>query len=252
MSSEVPGQRSRRGTGQGEKKLTRLAAGRTTHLEPEEIAAETLRLFDQGDDPSIRQLATALNVTPSAIYHHFDSRAEIVQAAVEVVWIEILGNTAAEVGNPFESDPEEVLTAVGLHARRAFIEHHTIAPYMTVIPRSRQLSAGGIALFANAFERLGVTGEAAGDAFHYYASYCFGTALYAASRINARTALGTESPGHEELEGLRQEAQVDGTSGESTRAALDRVLDLSELDPDRDEELFVLGLKQILQGFGKV
>ena len=66
--------------------MTRLAAGRTTHLEPEEIARETLRLFDEGSDPSIRQLATALNVTPSAIYHHFDSRAEIVQAAVEMVW----------------------------------------------------------------------------------------------------------------------------------------------------------------------
>ncbi|MCB0862145.1 MAG: TetR/AcrR family transcriptional regulator [Solirubrobacterales bacterium] len=232
--------------------MTRLASGRTTHLEPEEIAAETLRLFDQGDDPSIRQLASALNVTPSAIYHHFDSRTEIVQAAVELVWLEILAQTAEEVGNPFESDPKEVLTAVGLHARRSFIRHHTIAPYMTIIPSSNQLSAGGMSLFANAFERLGVTGDTAGDAFHYYASYCFGTALYAASRLNAEAALGPTSPGHEELEKLRREAGVDGTSSPETRTALDEVLDLSAVDPDRDEELFVSGLKQILEGFAKV
>ena len=76
--------------------MTRLAAGRTTHLEPEEIAAETLRLFDEGGDPSIRQLATALNGTPSAIYHHYTSRSEIVQAAVELVWTEVLAETAAK------------------------------------------------------------------------------------------------------------------------------------------------------------
>ena len=229
--------------------MTRLAAGRSTHLEPEEIAAETLRLFDQGDDPSIRQLANALSVTPSAIYHHFDSRAEIVQAAVELVWVEVLADTAAEVGNPFESDPVEVLTAVGVQARRAFIRHHTIAPYMTLIPRSTELAAGGVSLFANAFERLGVSGEVAGEAFHYYASYCFGTALYAASRLNARQALGHYRPDHEQLEKLRREASVEDTSTEQTRAALDEVLDLSDIDPGRDERLFALGLRQILQGF---
>lgn len=232
--------------------LTRLAAGRSTHLEPEEIAAETLRLFDRGDDPSIRQLATALSVTPSAIYHHFESRSEIVEAAVELVWIEILTNVAEDVGNTFEADPEEVLVAVGLHTRRAFILHHTIAPYMTVTPRAKNLQAGGIALFANAFERLGVTGEAAGDAFHHYGSYCFGTALYAASRLNARAALGPDRSDHGELETLREEAGVTGTSDEKTRAALDQVLDLSEIDPARDEHLFVLGLKQILKGFARV
>ena len=64
--------------------MTRLAEGRSTHLERSEIAAETLRLFDQGSDPSIRQLAKELMVTPSAIYHHFESRNEIVKAARKI------------------------------------------------------------------------------------------------------------------------------------------------------------------------
>ena len=232
--------------------MTRLAAGRTTHLEPDEIARETLRLFDEGSDPSIRQLATALNVTPSAIYHHFDSRAEIVQAAVELVWLEVLTDTTVEMGNPFEADPVEVLTTLGLFARRAFLRHYRITPYMAAIPRSGELSAGGMAIFANVFERLGVKGPEAGDAFHYYASYCFGNALYAASRLGANQELGPEHPGHEQLEVFRRNAGVEGTSSEETRAALDAILDLSEMDPERDEELFVLGMKQILEGFAKV
>ena len=232
--------------------MTRLAAGRTTHLEPGEIAAETLRLFDEGGDPSIRQLATALKVTPSAIYHHYGSRAEIVQAAVELVWTEVLEQTAAEVGNPLEADPRETLTVVGLRARRSFLRHHRITPYMAAIPRSDELSAGGIALFANLFERLGVSGDEAGDAFHYYASYCFGNALFAASRLNANRELGPEHPGHEELERLRSEAGVQHTSKQQTRAAIDAILDLSEVDPERDEQLFLEGIKQILEGFARV
>lgn len=231
--------------------MTRLAAGRTTHLGPEEIAAETLRLFDEGGNPSIRQLATALNVTPSAIYHHFSSRSEIVEAAVELVWAEVLGQTVEQIGNPFEADPMESLTTVGLFARRAFLRHHRITPYLSAIPRTDQLSAGGIALFANAFERLGVSGEEAGEAFHFYSSYCFGSALYGANRLNANQELGSEHPSHEVLEEFREQAGIHETSSPDTRAALDAILDLSEFDPERDEELFVTGLKQILEGFRK-
>src|SRR5680860_997321 len=89
----------------GDDDLTRLAEGRDTHLEPSEIATETLRLFDEGHDPSIRQLAKELNVTPSAIYHHFESRAEIVQAAVEIVWKEILEDLFDKTCDPFSADP---------------------------------------------------------------------------------------------------------------------------------------------------
>ncbi len=232
--------------------MTRLAAGRTTHLERDEIAAEALRQFDEGGDPSIRQLASELKVTPSAIYHHFSSRAEIVQSAVEMVWMEVLIETTKEVGDPMEADPLEVLTTVGLLTRRNFLKHFKITPYMTGIPRTDELSAGGIALFANAFERLGVSGEEAGDAFHYFANYCFGNALFAASRLTATQELGSEHPSHEELEELRRTAGVADTSQEETRAAIDAILDLSEIDPERDEALFVSGLQQILERYAKV
>lgn len=225
---------------------------RTTHLGPEEIAAEALRLFDEGGDPSIRQLALALKVTPSAIYHHFDSRAEIIQSAVGLVWAEVLSRTNEAVGNPFEADPIELLSTIGLFARRGFLSHYKITPYMAAIPRSDELAAVGVAIFANAFERLGIHGRAAGDAFHYYASYCFGNALYSASRLIADDALGPDHPGHETLEEFRRDAGITGTSEVETRAAIDEILDLSELDPERDEKLFVAGVRQILEGFARV
>ena len=232
--------------------MTRLAAGRTTHLERDEIAKATLRLFDEGRDPSIRQLAVALNVTPSAIYHHFDSRAEIVQAAVEIVWREIIEEVAGMVGSPFESDPVETLTALGLVSRRAFIRHHSITPYMAGIPRAEELSALGLAMFASVFERLGLSGRVAGEAFHAFASFCFGNALYAASRLAADEALGSDHPSHEELETMRVAAGIDGTSTAETRLEVDSVLDIFEKDPERDEELFKAGLARLLNEFVKV
>jgi AcrR family transcriptional regulator len=69
--------------------MARIAKGRDRVLTREEIAAETLREFDESADaPSIRALASALGVAPSAIYHHYESQAAIVQAATELVWEE--------------------------------------------------------------------------------------------------------------------------------------------------------------------
>jgi len=62
--------------------MARIAKGRDRVLTREEIAAETLRQFDESTEaPSIRALASALGVAPSAIYHHYESQAAIVQAA---------------------------------------------------------------------------------------------------------------------------------------------------------------------------
>ena len=71
--------------------MTRLAHDRDTHLTPPEIAAEALRQCEENrSEPSIRSLASALRVAPTAIYHHFPSRALIVRAALELVWAEAM------------------------------------------------------------------------------------------------------------------------------------------------------------------
>ena len=70
--------------------MARIAKGRDRVLTRAEIATETLRQFDESPEaPSIRALAAALGVAPSAIYHHYESQAGIVQAATELVWEEV-------------------------------------------------------------------------------------------------------------------------------------------------------------------
>ncbi|MDQ2700827.1 MAG: TetR/AcrR family transcriptional regulator [Actinomycetota bacterium] len=229
--------------------MTRLAEGRSTHLERSEIAAETLRLFDQGSDPSIRQLAKELAVTPSAIYHHFESRTEIVKAAVDLVWQEILTNIFNAVGDPFQADPLEVMLATGVATRHGFADHYAMAPYMAAVPESDELTAGALGMFANVFERYGIKGERAADAFHAYASYVFGTSLFNANRIAARAemeATKRESRGADRFRS-RTPDELAGQSDAETRSALDSVVDLSVFDPDKDEVLFKHGLQRLME-----
>lgn len=229
--------------------MTRLAEGRSTHLDRSEIAQETLRLFDEGGDPSIRQLAKVLGVTPSAIYHHYDSRAQIVQAAAEIVFVEILAEVYEEVGDPFEADPMDFLMATAFATRRAFCEHYAIAPYMAATPQPDEISAGTLSIMANVFERLGVTGERAAEAFHAYGSYTFGNSLFAANRLASNAALEIEGVEAGRIEKFRTEVAPDSKerSDAATRTAIDGVMDLSVLDPERDEMLFGVGLRRMLE-----
>src|SRR5947209_19411429 len=108
--------------------MARIAKGRDRVLTREEIATETLRQFDESAEaPSIRALASALGVAPSAIYHHYESQAAIVQAATELVWVEPGRDFAREIPYPFPDDPAEVLVAGGIACRREFGSHCRLA-----------------------------------------------------------------------------------------------------------------------------
>ena len=229
--------------------MTRLAKGRDTHLSRPEIAAEALRQFDRGQDPSIRSIAGALGVNPSAIYHHYASRTELVQGAADLVCQEIPRDTFAAVGDGFEGDPVEILVASGLATRRAFARHHLIAPYMAGTPQPDAIRGATLTLVADLLERLGLRGEEAVAAFHAYASYVIGAALFVAVRRSADQGLARfERPGQERVR-TRPGPRAPRAPGAATRAALDTVMDLSTLDPDRDEALFAQGLRRLIASF---
>jgi len=232
--------------------MTRMARGRDTHLAREEIAAEALRQFDEGSgDPSIRQLATALGVAPSAIYHHFSSRGEIIGAALDLVWQEITIEVATAFDDPFTADPVEVLVTSGLATRRAFVRHYRIAQYMAAIPQADAIRANTIALTANLFERMGISGEDAATPFHAYATYALGTSLFAATRQIANQQLAVGGPDGKPGERFRSvpHPALASQSNETTRAALDEIMDLSAFDPQRDVELFEFNLRRIIATF---
>jgi AcrR family transcriptional regulator len=227
--------------------MTRLAQDRDTHLTPTEIAAEALRQFDEGKtEPSIRSLASELQVTPYAIYHHYPSRAEIVQAAVALVWQEAVTETLELEPKPFEADPLEVLLAGALATRRVWYRHYRVAPYMAATPEANDFVTNSLGLFANLFERLGLKGEEAGLAFHAYSSFMIGAVLFTALRRQANEQLGETEAG-----GFRTEHSPGAArqSSEETRTALDEVMEAAAADPERDEELYVEGLRRLIESF---
>ncbi len=223
--------------------MARLARGRDTHLTPPEIAREALRQFDAGGSPSIRNLATALGVAPAAIYYHYPSHAAIVDAVVHLVWQEAAVEGLTLLADPFSSEPAEVLVVAGLATRRAFTRHYRVAPNLAATPTAHAVLVANLSLLADAFERLGLSGRAAGVAFHAFGSYVIGSVLFVAARRRAAESFDVGA------EPLPVEPGPDGGSSEETRQQLHAMLDLSFTDPERDEELFVLGLRRLVGSF---
>lgn len=232
--------------------MTRLAIKRNTPLTAGEIAAEALRQFDKrSTDPSIRSLAGALDVVPAAIYHHFSSRAAIFQAAVELVWGEATAELLALVPKPLEADPVEVLVMSGIATRRAWLAHPRVAAYMAATPEANEFTDNALALMGALFERLGLRGERAAAAFHSYATYMLGGVLFAAARKAANEKLAHPRAGGAPGQRFRSQPRPDTErrASRETRLSLDRVMELSSLDPRGDEELFGQGLRRLIESF---
>jgi AcrR family transcriptional regulator len=218
--------------------MARIAKGRDRVLTRAEIAAETLRQFDTGSEaPSIRALAGALRVAPSAIYHHYESQAAIVQAATELVWGEVAREFLTAIPEPLEADPVEVLVTAGVVTRQAFARHYRIAPFLAASPEADDFMTEVLRLLEVVFERLGLTNEQAAVSFYAYSSFVIGTVLFSATRRIANEQLG--------IAGKR----AGGRGGDDTRVPLDDAIDLPSDDPARDDELFAAGLRRLVQSF---
>jgi AcrR family transcriptional regulator len=229
--------------------MTRLPKDRDTHLSSDEIAAEALRQFDRAEgEPSIRSLAAALRVAPSAIYHHYPARAAIVQAAVERVWEEATAGLLELVPRPFEEDPRKVLVATGIASRRAWLTHYRLSPYLAASPQVNDFTRDALGLMANLFERLGLEGEEAANAFHSYSSFMIGSVLFAAARRAANEQLAAEAG--DDPESRFQAVPTPSAarrSAERTRRSLDAAVEVSAVDPGRDEKLYAEGLRRLVE-----
>jgi AcrR family transcriptional regulator len=234
--------------------VTRLARDRDTHLTREEIAVEALRCFDESDvAPSIRHLATVLHVTPSAIYHHFPSRAAIIQAAVELVWDEAGVRFLELVPDPYTADPTEVLVTAGIVTRQVFGAHYQVAPFITATPASSRPLVAILALMADVLKRMGLDDDEAAASFHMYASFTIGSVLFAATRRITDEELVLDGVAGRPREQRRVDPanranghRASDSSTTEVRQALGEIIDLSVVDPDRDAALFADGLRRII------
>lgn len=230
--------------------MTRLAKGRTTHLSADEIAAEMLRLYDEGPgEPSIRTLATGLGVTPRAIYHYFDTRDLLVEAAMGLVWEEAITDVLREMSDPVTDmgDPVEFFVAAAVGTRRAFGRHNRLAMHLGMNTQPSSRLSGVLAIAGSAFERMGVTGERAGLATYTYITYLIGSILIEASRWTSQHDGGNAPPASYTSRSLLPDDAPPVT--DATADAIDRVIVSDRtLDPTNEAQ-FAAGLRHLVLAF---
>lgn len=154
------------------------AAKRNDRLSRGEIARAALVMADRDgvDKFSMRRLAQELDVTTMAVYYHFENKAEILQAAADQVWIEVI-TEMQPVDDPIESIVQRLLTT-----RRVFERHTDLTPYAFASPTTED-AVHVIALgISEEFERAGFHGEDAADAYFATATYTLGSGLLFAER----------------------------------------------------------------------
>jgi AcrR family transcriptional regulator len=144
------------------------AAKRTDPLTRAEIAKAALEMVDRDgvDRFSMRRLADELGVTTMAVYHHFENKAEILQAAADQVWIEVFASFETE-GDPVE---------------RIFHRHSDVTPYAFASPTTEDAIHFAALGIAEIYERAGFLGSSAGEAYAILSTYTFGSALLHADR----------------------------------------------------------------------
>jgi AcrR family transcriptional regulator len=214
--------------------VSRLAVNRLDQLSREEIVQTAVRQFVlRASEPSIRSLATELRVTPTAIYHHFPSIAAVYQGAVELVWAESIVTSLELAPSPLTADPVDVLVAVGVATRRTWLEHFRLARYMAATPRENDFTRAAVPFLAGLFRRLGLDEADAAAAFYAYSSFMIGAVLFAAERKCANESLPLSPP----------------SRTTTSRLSIENVMDVSEADPERDEQLFAGAIRRLVGSY---
>jgi TetR/AcrR family tetracycline transcriptional repressor len=151
---------------------------RETALTKSEIARVALEMVDRDgvDKFSMRLLAEALGVTTMAVYHHFENKAEVLQAAADQVWIEI----AMAVER--QDDPIEDIVQAMLTIRRTFERHGDVTTFAFASPTTEEAIHLSAIAATQMFERAGFRGEDVGRAYQAIATYTLGSALIHAER----------------------------------------------------------------------
>lgn len=231
--------------------MTRLADGRTTHLSGEEIALEMLRQYDIGPkEPSTRSLAEALNVTPKAIYHYYATRADLVQAAIRLVWEEATEEVLLRLADPAypEGDPLEFFVVSGLAARHAFDRHHRIAAHLGASwLETDSRTAGAVTVMTALLEQAGLDAEDAGVAMYAFLTFTVGSLLLDASRRVAEEKLAIDgvAPPPVFTSVANRPSDAPAVSDE-TSAVVDKVMARSPTARAGDDVLFEAGLRLLL------
>lgn len=101
-----------------------VARPATPKLSVEKIAAAALALVDANGDFTLGEVAAALSVRPSSIYHHLTGRTEIVEAMRTLIFAE-------EPASALPDDWADALRVLLRRYRNAFARHPRLIPMLT-------------------------------------------------------------------------------------------------------------------------
>ena len=169
--------------------MPRIAAGRDTPLTRDEIVDAALAISDvEGlDSLTTSRLAASVGVSQMALYRHFTSKAEIVQAALDRVWTDAL--TLDEV----PSDPVEVVVQASLSVWRAFLAHPSVAGLVGAVPEPSPELEERTSNIALLLQLAGFGPDEVATAYTTLATYTLGAVLLIGSRFESMITLGRDA-----------------------------------------------------------
>lgn len=229
--------------------MSRKAKGRSSYLTADEIAKAALRQFDTSPQAlSMRALAAALGVSPASIYHHFPNEEAVIRAAMALVFEEAVNDFLAGGPQPpsWTFEPIDFLVRSAVCLRRAFLHHYRIARNIGMSPDPSERMSDAIAVYGQAFERLGLSGERAAEALFAWGHFVYGSILISSS------ALVSAERWHETRRPFSSEATRGVNAPEisdTTSKSLDAVLSSTFAATDHEERLFITAVQRLVDAY---
>jgi len=165
----------------------RPAIGRDTVLTRDDILDRAYAIVrDDGlDRLSMRQLADDLGVTVKALYNHVTNKAELLQALVDRVWVEIFGDVGANPG-----DLVEWLVQLQLRTREVWLQNLDLATLGMAVSEPDDQLMDACRMSAQVARWAGA--RDVGLVYNALQTYTFGSIAVATNRRRASVYFGRD------------------------------------------------------------
>lgn len=157
--------------------------GRPVRVSRDELVAAGSRMLAEGGAAafSMRKLASELDVSTAAIYHHFPTRAQL--------FIAVLSARAAELDRPeLPADPRERLIAITMHLAESIQRFPWVVELLISGEFFGRAAFWILDEFINAATELGATDEYAGYMYNAAWRYVIGELLMRRAEDERRAA----------------------------------------------------------------
>lgn len=217
----------------------RRARGAPAGLDRPRIVDAALAVIDEHGvlGLTMRRLGAALGVDAMAIYWHFDTKADVLDAVVE----HEAGRLSALQGTIPLDDPIELMVAIAVHLRRVLLDHPNLAPLLASRPLPQHEAPILITFGAQQLRRAGIPDADIPHAAEAMVMFGLGYVLQEAGTNQRRAELGRSFRDQQEAMRAELAAQPGDTSLEEA------IITHRLREGPRDDD-FERGLRAMLHG----